>query len=123
MNNILKNNNIWFILLNILISTIFFIASFKINNLDIVMDFYFSIYIISILILGILKWKKNKMISNKITIFLILNGITAYTIYIKYVSGLNELNIRHILNLCVVLIFISILFKMHFELGKNNNVA
>ncbi len=115
MDNVLKNNNIWFILLNVLVSTVFFVASFKINNLDIVIDLYFSIYIISILIIGILKWKKNKMISNKIILFLIINGITVYAIYIKYISDLHELNVRHILNLCVVFMFISILFKMNFE--------
>lgn len=119
MDNVLKNNNIWFILLNVLVSTVFFVASFKINNLDIVIDLYFSIYIISILIIGILKWKKNKMISKKIILFLIINGITVYAIYIKYISDLNELNVRHVLNLCVVFMFISILFKMHFELNKD----
>lgn len=115
MDTLINKKNILFAIINIIVNTILFIISFKIGNINSFINIYFSVYFLIVLSLGILKWKNKYNVNNRIIIFLLINGIVIYSIYLKAINDLKTLEIEHYINLFVFLIFIILLLKIHLE--------
>jgi hypothetical protein len=121
MDTLINKKNISFVIINIIVNTLLFIICFKISNINSFINIYFSIYILIVLVLGILKWKSKYNLNNRITLFLLINGIVIYSIYLKTINNLKTLEIEHYINLFVFLIFIILLLKIHLEKNAKIN--
>jgi hypothetical protein len=128
MKTFLSKNIIILIIITILINSILFYFAGKIEANDTLkgLELFFSIYILIIIIIGLnIRRKKDKTKVNlNHTLFLLANGIIIYSIYITKLF-VNEftLNLRYSLTLLIGLISILLLFKIHFDLLNNKNVA
>lgn len=116
------------VLVTILVNIILFYFSKKndINNVLKIIDIFFSVFTLIVITIGISNYKKNSFINitSNITLLILTNGIIIFSFYLTklFINNI-EINIRYFLTLFVGSISILMLFKIHFDLLKKNNVA